>query len=167
MRTHKVTRGPHYIADATMSVSELAGNSFYILFPAKGIMNYRQIISSRLYVRISQLWPSEELIYSLAEHFSTPVNELNNVNVIHFIHLHAVFPLGRVAGATDLGGLEIPHGQQQFQVVLLGPHQDGTKQSYRCSHSTSTFADLWADLPWVQPAGRALPAFFLWGILDT
>jgi len=39
MRTHKVTRGPHYIADATMSASEFARNSIYILFPAKGIMN--------------------------------------------------------------------------------------------------------------------------------
>ena len=44
----------HYDADETIAVPELTKNSFYILFPAKGIMNYRQIISSRLYVRINQ-----------------------------------------------------------------------------------------------------------------
>jgi len=54
MRTCKVTRGPHYDADVTVAVRELTKNSFYILFPAKGVMNYRQIISSRLYVRINQ-----------------------------------------------------------------------------------------------------------------
>jgi len=54
MRTCKVTRGPHYDADETIAVLELTKNSFYILIPAKGIMNYRQIISSRLYVRINQ-----------------------------------------------------------------------------------------------------------------
>ena len=52
MRTYKVTRGLHYDADATITVLEL---NFYSLFPAKGIMNYRQIISSRLYVRINQI----------------------------------------------------------------------------------------------------------------
>jgi len=30
----------------------LTRNSFYILFPAKGIVSYRQIISNRLYVRL-------------------------------------------------------------------------------------------------------------------
>ena len=54
MRTYKITSGPHYNADATMSVPELTTISFYILFPAKGIMNCRQIISSRLYVRINR-----------------------------------------------------------------------------------------------------------------
>jgi len=43
--------------------------------------------------------------------------------------------LGRVTGAADPGGLEIPHCQQQFQVILLAPHQDGTKQRRRCNHS--------------------------------
>jgi len=46
------------------------------------------------------------------------------------------FRLGEVAGATALGGLGIPHSQQQFQVVLLDPHQDETKQGRRCSYST-------------------------------
>jgi len=37
-----------------MTIPELSKNSFYILVSAKGIMNYRRIISSRLYVRINQ-----------------------------------------------------------------------------------------------------------------
>jgi len=55
MRSYKVTRGPHYDADAIVAVPELTRNSFYILFPAKGTLNYRPIISSRLYVPINQL----------------------------------------------------------------------------------------------------------------
>jgi len=46
---------------------------------------------------------------------------------ISFIFMPA-FPLVRVAGAAALGGLEIPHGQQKFHIVLVAPHQDGTKQ---------------------------------------
>jgi len=44
------------------------------------------------------------------------------------------FPLGRVAGAISIE-LGKPHGQQQFQIDLLAPHQDGTKQGRRCSYS--------------------------------
>jgi len=55
--------------------------------------------------------------------------------VISFIFKHA-FPLGRVAAVAALEGLGIPHGQQQFQIVLLAPHQDETKQGRRRSHST-------------------------------
>jgi len=54
---------------------------------------------------------------------------------ISFIFMPA-FPLGRVAGAISIEGLGIPHGQQHFQIVLLAPHQDGTKQGRRCSYST-------------------------------
>jgi len=46
------------------------------------------------------------------------------------------FPLGSVVGATSLGGLEIPQCFQQFQIVLLAPHKDGTKKSWRCIHVT-------------------------------
>jgi len=53
MRTYRVTGGPHHDADATMAVPEITRNSFYILFPAEDIMNYRKIISSRLYVHIN------------------------------------------------------------------------------------------------------------------
>jgi len=41
--------------------------------------------------------------------------------------MHAIC-IRRVAGATALGGLGIPHSQQQFQIVLLAPHQHETKQ---------------------------------------
>jgi len=51
-RTYKVTRGPHSDADATMAVPELTRNSFYILFPVKSIVSYRQIFSIRVCVRI-------------------------------------------------------------------------------------------------------------------
>jgi len=54
---------------------------------------------------------------------------------ISFIFLSAFLP-GRVAWATALRGLGIPHGQQLFQIILLAKHQDGTKQGHRCSHST-------------------------------
>jgi len=40
----------------------------------------------------------------------------------------AAFPLGKVAGAAVLGGLKIPHGQQQSEIFLVAPHHDGTKQ---------------------------------------
>jgi len=46
-----------------MAVLEPYENSLYILFHAKGVMSYGQIISSRLYVRL------KELVHSLAEHF--------------------------------------------------------------------------------------------------
>jgi len=48
----------------------LTRNNFYIVYPAKGIMSYRKITSSRLYVRLLR-----ELVHSLAEHFRTPVNK--------------------------------------------------------------------------------------------
>jgi len=57
--------------------------------------------------------------------------------------------LGREAGTATQGGVGIPHGQQQFQIVLLVPHQDGTKQGRRCSLSTQTLEDLRAAFPCV------------------
>ena len=47
-------------------------------------------------------------------------------------------------GSSAPGGLEIPHGFQQSLTVLLAPHQDGTKQGQRCSHSTWSLNKLWA-----------------------
>jgi len=52
------------------------------------------------------------------------------------------FSLGRVAGAAALGGLEIPLGFLQVLMVLLAPHQDGTKQGPRSNHSTCFLVDL-------------------------
>jgi len=61
------------------------------------------------------------------------------------------YPLERVAGAASLGGLEIPHDQQQSQIVLFIPHQDGTKQGWRCSHSTWSLGDQWVAASRVRP----------------
>ena len=48
-----------------------ARNSYYIVFPAKGIVSFRQIISSLFYVRFKGTW-------TLADQAFTPVNKLNN-----------------------------------------------------------------------------------------
>jgi len=55
MSTYKVTRGPHYDADATIAVLEL---KFYILSPAKGIMNYNKpflAVSTFVFINSSRL----------------------------------------------------------------------------------------------------------------
>jgi len=52
------------------------------------------------------------------------------------------FPFSRVAGTAAVGGLEVPHDQQQSHVVVLAPHQDFTKQGQRCSHSTWSLDEL-------------------------
>jgi len=69
--------------------------------------------------------------------------------LIHLLIFVPALPSGRVAGAAALGGLEIPHDQQQFQIVLLAPHQDGTKKGQRCSHPTWSLDELWAAFLWV------------------
>jgi len=77
------------------------------------------------------------------------VNKLKNANgFISFIFMPAL-PSGRVTGATAGGGLGIPRGQKQFQIVLLVPHQHGTKQGRKCSHSTWALNNLWAAFSWV------------------
>jgi len=58
-------------------------------------------------------------------------------------------PLGRVAEAAVVGGLEIPQAQQQFQIILLFPHRDEPKQGWRCSHSTWSLDDPWVAFPCV------------------
>jgi len=65
-------------------------------------------------------------------HLSLPLITAKNT-ILSFSY---PLPLGRVVGAAILGGLEIPHDQLQDQTVLITPHQDGTKQGWRCSHST-------------------------------
>jgi len=61
------------------------------------------------------------------------------------------FPLGRVVGVAALGGPEMPHDQQKFQIVLVAQHQDGTKQSWRCSHSTWSLNKPLAASRWCRP----------------
>jgi len=56
----------------------LITNSFFILFPAKGVMSYRQIISGRLYVCLKGICS-----FASRALFQTPVNKPDNVNVIY------------------------------------------------------------------------------------
>ena len=65
---------------------------------------------------------------------------ISNNKAIH--SFHTAFPLGRVARAVALGGLEIPHDQQQSQVVLLASHQDGTRRRWHSSKA-SHFSKIW------------------------
>jgi len=53
--------------------------------------------------------------------------------------------LDRVEGAAALGRLETPHGQQQFQIIPLAPHEDGTKEDQRCSQANSSLDDHWTE----------------------
>jgi len=62
----------------------------------------------------------------------TVTNLYSNASFIHF--LTRFFSLERVAGAAGLGGPEIP--RDQFQIVLLAPRKNGTKQGRRCNHAT-------------------------------
>jgi len=57
MKTNKAIREPHYdypMGGMTLTQQRrhlnLTENSFYTLFPAKGIMSYRHVIPSCLYV---------------------------------------------------------------------------------------------------------------------
>jgi len=60
--------------------------------------------------------------------------------------------IGRVARAAALGGLGIPHGQQQFKIILMAPHQDGSRFIW-------SLDALWVTFPWVLRAGLASPVF--------
>jgi len=60
------------------------------------------------------------------------------------------FPFRRDAGPSTTGGPKIRRDQQKSQIVLLAPHQDGTKQGRRCSRATWSSDKLWAAFPWVQ-----------------
>ena len=79
--------------------------------------------------------------------------DIPQIFIIFQKHIHPfifmpAFPLGRVTRATSPGGLKIRHSQQWFQVILLAPHQDGTKQGWGCSHSTWSLDNLQAAFPW-------------------
>jgi len=51
LRTNKVTRGPHYAADATMAVLQPYKEQLLHLISSKVIVGYMHIVSGRLYVR--------------------------------------------------------------------------------------------------------------------
>lgn len=71
-----------------------------------------------------------------------------------------IFPLTRVARAA-LVEREIPHGQQQAQIIMLALHQNCTKQSRRCNHAAWSLVDIRSAFPLVQPAERFWPIFRL------
>ena len=67
----------------------------------------------------------------------------------HLLIFVPAFPFGRAVGAAALGGSEIPHDQQQSQIVLLAPHRDGTKQGRRCNRATWSLDKFWVAFPCV------------------
>ena len=69
------------------------------------------------------------------------------------------FPLRRVTGGATIRGHKIPRGQQQYQIVLLLPHQDGTNEVRKCSHSTWPLDNFWTAFLWVYSAGLAFQSF--------
>ena len=60
------------------------------------------------------------------------------------------FPHRWVAGIATLGSLKIRHNFQQSLIVLLTPHQDGTKQGQRCSDA------IWNPGPWSTSGSLSL-----------
>jgi len=67
--------------------------------------------------------------------------------LIHLLIFAPAIPFGRDVGAAALGGSKIPRDQQKSQIVLLAPHQDGTKQGRRCSYATWSLDKLWTAFP--------------------
>jgi len=47
-----------------------------------------------------------------------------------------------VTSAAALGGLEMPHGHQQCQIMYLTPHHDGTKLGRRINGATWSLVEL-------------------------
>ena len=45
------------------------------------------------------------------------------------------------------GGIGKHQVQQLFQVILVGPYQEGTKQDRKCSDSTRFLDGLWVAIP--------------------
>jgi len=46
------------------------------------------------------------------------------------------FSFGESCKGSSPRGPGIPRDQQQSQIVLVAPHQEGIKQGRRCSHAT-------------------------------
>ena len=92
------------------------------------------------------------------------IDAVNNVmksitSSFSFIFMSA-FPLARVAGTEAPGGLEAHHDQPKSLIVLLAPHQDGTKQGRRCSHSTWSLGRPPGRFPVGGVADRTFPVAF-------
>ena len=84
---------------------------------------------------------------------------LNCLYTINFIHLFIYFNTRFSLAVAVALWFYIPHGQQQFLILLLSP-KDGTKQSRRCSLSTWSSYDLWVARPLVLPAACLPRAFW-------
>jgi len=68
------------------------------------------------------------------------------MSFISFIFMPA-FP--HWEGRRGNGPWNTSRSTAQFQIVLLAPHQDRTKEGRRCSHSTWSLDDIWVVFPWV------------------
>ena len=88
-----------------MRYLNLTRNIFYILFPAK---RKRSIGKSFLAVAT---FISKKLVHSLAEHFQTPMNKVNNLIIIWKFPKDArdghIWPVGRVLETPSLKPAEI------------------------------------------------------------
>ena len=73
-------------------------------------------------------------------------------DIFHHFHVFFSFKEGR-EDSSSKRWLVAPHGQQQFRIVLLAPHQDGAKQGQKCSRFIWSLDDLWAAFP-VDVASR-------------
>jgi len=73
----------------------------------------------------------------------------NHIKNLSYIHFHTRFSYGEGRGGSSPRKLEIPHGFQQSQIVLLHPHQGGTKTGRISNHNIWFLDCLWAAFPWV------------------
>jgi len=85
MRAYKVTPGPYYDTDATMVISEHA----YLLEIAFTSYFLRKVscVIGKQFLALCTLF-QKDLVHSMAEHFQTPVNKLNNLNFNTILKKH-------------------------------------------------------------------------------
>jgi len=83
---------------------------------------------------------------------------------LSFINFHTRFSSQKGRGAATLGGFEIPHIFQQSQRVLLVPHEDGTKQGWKCKSRQLVLGWHLGRSP-VGVASRTCLADLSWNIL--
>jgi len=76
-----------------------------------------------------------------------------------FIHFHILLSSQESQGEPAISWLEILYGFQQSLIILLAPHQDGTKQGQRRNRTSWPLVYLCVAFPWVQAAGLASTIF--------
>ena len=74
--------------------------------------------------------------------------DINVLKAPFFIHFHIRFSSEGGQGEAVIGRIEMHHGFQLSQIVLLAQHQE-VRQSWRCSHFIWSVDDLWVAFPWV------------------